>query len=115
MLAATTKRAGTALTAPPWHPGGESQMQAKGTERFKRERIDKNLFRRGDGRFEVKWVDESGVYRSRTVQAKNKTEALRERDKLMVKRHDGEVIVSCRKTFADVAGEYLASCDARVK
>jgi integrase len=90
-------------------------MQTKGTARFERTRVDKNLFLRGDGRYEVKWTDADGKYRSRTLGAKNLTEARRERDKLIVKRNDGHDITVCRKTLSEVASEYLASCEAKTK
>jgi integrase len=85
-------------------------MQVQDTSgRFSRERVDRNLFKRGDGRYEVKWTDSEGKYRSRTLSASNLTDAKKERNKLIVKRDEGESIGVIRKTVDQVAEEFFAS------
>jgi integrase len=75
----------------------------------KRVRLERNLYQRtADGEFEAIWMGSDGVQHQKTLKgARNLTEARRMRDRIIVQRDSHEDVAPSRKTFAEVADEYL--------
>jgi len=81
-------------------------VEAAGSPR--RERVERNIYRRGTGVFEVGFRDAAGKQRWRTV-AGGITAARALRDELVARRNRGEHVVHrANLRFADVAEKWLA-------
>jgi hypothetical protein len=69
----------------------------------RRVRIERNIYRRSNGVFEIGFKDATGRQRWRTIQG-GITAARAARDELLTKRHRGEQLpVNARMRFADAA------------
>ena len=74
----------------------------------RRVRVERNIYRRGSGAYEVGFKDGAGRQRSRTIDG-GITAARAVRDGLLVRRSHGERVASnARLRFGDAAAQWLA-------
>src|SRR3954454_5550105 len=110
----TTNRGGTAPTARPMAHGGLISMSSK-QPKPRRTRVERNIFKRADGKLEIGYRDSSGKQRWKVVEG-GITAARRERDKLLGAKAKGErVQPNPRLKFGEAADRWLAEqvCELR--
>jgi integrase len=117
-LCPSTSMGGHRVNGPAPAPGGQVLMQVQTNEAPrtpKRIKIDRGLYQRTkDGRYEAGFVGADGKWHLKTLAATKLKDARKEKKLLDVRADQGQQVAPSRTTFAQVAEEFLASCEARV-
>src|SRR3989442_6788372 len=91
----------------------EDPMKASSRPDRRRRRVARGVYRQPNGKYAV-CVRVDGRARFRTLEAATLVEALRQREVLQRAGRLGELPLSPRLTFAEVAGRWLAEFEVKV-
>jgi integrase len=92
---------------------GESNGR-RADPRGSREKIERGIWKR-DGKWIVGFTDANGSWRTKTISARNLTEARAAREKLRVDIRAGVALAPTKATLADVAQDFFAMYDGLVR
>jgi integrase len=92
----------------------DDSTQARVDRRGSRERVERGIWKR-DGKWIVGFIDADGSWRTKTVAARNISEARAAREKLRVDIRAGFAAAPTKATLAEVAEDFFAMYDGLVR